>query len=130
MKKRLIFLMLLSLSLFIPLVVNAAPINISSDILLNAYLSTGGELKLTEDITLTANTAINEDVVLDLNGHTLNLSDKTLIPYAELTIKDTSSEQTGKITSTASFTIQIGGTNNPGSVVLDSGTIDCRGTYL
>ena len=129
MKKIIYILLLLSLSIFIPLVVNASEINISSDILLKAYLSTGGELKLTDDITLTDNTAINEDVVLDLNGHTLDMSDKTLIPYAKLTIKDTSSDKTGKITSTASFTIQIGSTNNPGSVVLDGGTIDCRGSY-
>lgn len=129
MKKKFYLLMLLIISLFIPLVVKAATINISSDILLNAYFSTGGELKLTEDITLTENTTINEDVVLDLNGHTLDMSDKTLVPYAKLTIKDTSSEKTGKITSTASFTIQIGSTNNPGSVVLDGGTIDCRGSY-
>lgn len=114
-----------SIFLFIPFSVRAQEIEVSTDTLLKAYLSTGGEIKLTADITLTANTPVNEDKILNLNGHSLNMSNKTLIPYAKLTIKDTSSEQTGKITGSGTYVIQVGTSSNEGNLILESGTIDC-----
>lgn len=107
----------------------AAAIPVNSALLLEAYLSTGGDLIMTDDITVSKNLFVNTDTVLDLNGHTLNMGAGTLVPYGPLVIKDTSTEQTGKITGTAQFVIQVGSTNNPGSLILNSGTIDRAGRY-
>ena len=109
----------------------AEAVEVSTADELSAYFTSGGEVKLTSDITFSANKTVKADLVLDLNGHTLNMSDKTLVvsSAATLTIKDTSANNDGKITSTASFTIQIGSSTTTGKVVLESGNIDCKGSY-
>ena len=102
----------------------AEAINISNEILLQAYLSTGGELKLTNNISVSQNIDINHNASLDLNGHTLSMDSSTLKSYADFTILDSSSAGTGTITTTtASFAIQIGDNANPGALTLNSGTI-------
>lgn len=108
----------------------ADAIDVSTAEELQSIFSSGGEARLTDDITFTDNTFITSDVILDLNGHTINISDKTLIPYdASLTINDTSASNTGTITSTANFTIQNGTSTKTGSLIINSGTIDCQGAY-
>lgn len=124
MKKKLVWLFLF-LIILLPYRIKADTISITSDILLNAYLSTGGDLRLDADITLTSDTPVNNETTLDLNGHTLSMSDKTLISFGPLTIKDTSSNQTGKITGTATYIIQVGQSSSEGTLILESGTIDC-----
>lgn len=110
--------------------VYAAPVAVDNADALRALFGYGGEIILMDDITIAANTAVRADTDLDLNGHTLSFSDKTLIPYAHLTVRDTSEEQNGKITSTAQFTIQNGGSgDNYGYLTLESGLIDCQGLY-
>lgn len=105
----------------------ASAMDANSEILLSALLSTGGEIRLTADVTLTNNAIVNNDTVLDLNGYTLSMGSKTIVTYADLTIKDDSSAQTGKITNTSSFAIQAGGSNQPGHLILESGTIQAGG---
>lgn len=124
MKKKLVWLFLF-LIVLVPYRINADTISITSDIVLKAYLSTGGDLRLDADITLTSDTPVNNETTLDLNGHTLSMSDKTLIPFGPLTIKDTSSNQSGKITGTATYIIQVGQSSSEGTLILESGTIDC-----
>lgn len=103
----------------------AAPIDVSTEIMLTALLSTGGEIRMTDNITLTKSVGINNDATLDLNGYTLSTGNYTLIPYSEFVVMDSSASQTGKIqgTGAGNFIIQIGGTTDPGSFVLNSGTI-------
>ena len=124
MKKKLVWLFLF-LIIILPYRIKADTISITSDILLNAYLSTGGDLRLDADITLTSDTPVNNETTLDLNGHTLSMSDKSLISYGPLTIKDTSSNQSGKITGTATYIIRVGQSSSEGTLILESGTIDC-----
>ena len=95
------------------------------DSLKKAFASTGGgEAKMTDNITLTGNTAVRADLILDLNGHTLNMSNKTLLAYKNLTVIDSSASKSGKIASTASWVLQIGGSGNIGSFTLKSGTME------
>lgn len=109
---------------------HADSIEVSTAEELQARFSSGGEAKLIDDITLTTDVFVRSDLNLDLNGHTLNISGKTLVPYgAALTVEDSSTEQSGKITSTAAFTIQVGNSATDGSFTLNSGTIDCQGSY-
>lgn len=124
MKKKLVWLFLF-LIILLPYRIKADTISITSDILLKAYLSTGGDLRLDADITLTSDTPVNNETTLDLNGHTLSMSDKSLISYGPLTIKDTSSNQSGKITGTATYIIRVGQSSSEGTLILESGTIDC-----
>lgn len=122
---------MLSISLFFPLqntFAEAAEVSTAEE--LQNYLNSGGEIKLTDNITLTDDTYVRANLILDLNGYTLDMSDSSLIPYeASLTIEDNSSEQTGKITSTNDFTLIVGDNNKTGSLNLNSGTIDCQGAY-
>lgn len=102
---------------------------IDNPIVLQALLSTGGDFIITADMTLSGSVDINNDTILDLNGHTLDLGGNTINSWANFTVKDSSEAQTGAITSTASFTIRIGDPNNTGALILESGTIDCKGSY-
>ena len=104
-------------------------VDVSTETEFKTALSSGGSIKLLNDITVNANVAASKALVIDLNGNTIDMTSKTLLSYSDLTIKDTSEEQTGKIKSTASFVIQIGGTNRVGKLVLDSGTIEATTSY-
>ena len=128
--KKYLKILIVALFVFMPFIsVNAQAINISSPILLKGYLSTGGDLILTSDITLTENVEINNDTTLDLNGYTLDMSNKKITSYADFIVKDSSSEKKGTIKSTSQFTIQVGNSLNDGSFTLKSGTIECNGSY-
>ena len=94
-----------------------------------SYATNGGHVRLQGDITITANTFVRQPLVLDLNGHTINLQGKTLVPYAELTINDTSDSKAGLITGTGSFKIQVGGSTTPGTLVMNAGTIEGNTKY-
>lgn len=108
----------------------AETLDVSTAEELQNIFSSGGDVRLTNDITLANNSFVTSNVILDLNGHTINLTDKTLIPSnASLTINDTSASESGTITSTANFTIQIGTSTTAGELIINSGTIDCQGDY-
>ena len=119
----LVFIMVMMM----PIIVNAETIDVSDSTALKNYLNNGGDIRLVEDITLTANTAVNNDLIIDLNGHTLSMSDKTLIVYSNLTIKD--STNSGSVVSTGSWVMQAGGSGNTGNIILESGTIQGNGSY-
>ena len=129
MKRRILVSLLFLVTLLYVGSVKAEYVSVSTANELRTYFSSGGEVKLESDITFTANTGVNSDVTVDLNGHTINMTNKTMVPYATITFKDTSSEQTGKVTGTGSFVIQIGSTSRTGGVILESGTIEGAGSY-
>ena len=118
-------LFLLLAIVLIPFSVKAQTINVSNETLLKAYLSTGGDLKLTSNITLTSNIDVNVDSVIDLNGYTINTGNYSIISYAALNVKDTSDDSNGKITGTSNYIIKVGSSSAKGSLILDSGNIDC-----
>ena len=122
MKKTIITILLLIL--FIPIVVNAETINISSiEEFVDAVTNTGGELKLESNISLTGNTFIRKDTVLDLNGHTLEVGNYTLVNYSKTELKDTGNG--GKVTGTKGFIIQNGASTPKGATfTITSGTIE------
>ena len=130
-KCKYLLLAILMIGLFFPIYNSfASSIDVSTAEEIQSYFSSGGEIRLANDITLTDNTFVTADTTLDLNGYTLNMSDKTLVPYnALLTIEDNSAEQSGKITGTASFPVQVGTETQSGSFTINSGTIDCQGSY-
>ena len=94
-----------------------------------SYATNGGHVRLQGDITITANTFVRQPLVLDLNGHTINLQANTLVSRAELTIDDTSDSKAGLITGTGSFKIQVGSSAAAGTLILNNGTIEGKTKY-
>lgn len=106
---------------------------VSSADALSAALSTGGNIKLTDNITVDSkqNWNVTEDVVLDLNNHVITSTCAEINNYimavngASLTVTDNSAEKNGKIAATDSsygYGIQLGGTGS--SFTLLKGTIE------
>lgn len=118
-------------TVFLPLCNTFADtIEISTAEEFKSHLTTGGMLKLVDDITLDENAFVSADISLDLNGHTLDMGSNTLVSSgATLTIDDFSSMTTGTITSTADFTIQAGTSTTAGELIINNGIIDCQGAY-
>ena len=125
MKKRMLFIAMAAIMLFVPSVMAAEVNDITS---LKKCLNTGGTCKVTDNIDATTESiiTISKDVNLDLNG-------KTLKALLMVTGKDTvltinSSEAGGKlIGNTASGYSAI--TVDSAKLVLNSGTIVNEGSY-
>ena len=75
------------------------------------------DIKLTNDITIQANTK----VTIDLNGHTLNGTGKSsvIVVNGELTVKDSSGNNSGKITGGVGYASDGG--NGGGAISIESG---------
>ena len=131
MKKKLFFIFLLISAIFIPFKVNAEAVGVTTLEELQTAMATGGEIRLDADINATTAIGFNKAATLDLNGHTLDLTNKTLAVYRKVTIIDSSTNQAGKITSTASFAVQVGHSTiaTSGNLILKGGTIEGRGLY-
>ena len=125
MKKRMLFIAMVAIMLFVPSVMAAEVKDITS---LKECLNTGGACKVIDNIDATteSNVTISKDVNLDLNG-------KTLKALLMVTGKDTvltinSSEAGGKlIGNIASQKSAI--TVDSAKLVLNSGTIVNEGSY-
>lgn len=128
MKKKLLFLALL-IAFLLPISVNAQTFDVSSETLLRAFLSTGGDLRLTSDITLSGEIQVNSDSTLDLNGYTIDTGNNYFSVYANLNIKDSSSTVSGKITGSNDYIIRVGSSSEKGVLTLESGSIDCSSKY-
>lgn len=100
---------------------------------LSTALASGGNIKLTDDIAVctTQGWAITEDVVLDLNGHSITSTYAEANNYimtvngASLTITDNSTPKSGKIAATDpsyGYGIQLKGNNS--NFTLLAGTIE------
>ncbi len=135
MKKFLTFVLVLAMVLSVSSFAMAA--EVADAAALQTAVNDGGDVKLSADITLTETLIIpaGVSVTLDLNGKTISGThgaDYSMIHVlngAELTVKDTSDEQNGKITCAA------GGNNIganvwvEGKLVLESGTIEITGSW-
>ena len=93
-----------------------------------AISSVGGELTpgsyvLNEDVTLTTDLTVpaNAAVTLDLNGNTLRGtgSNSVIVVYGELTVKDSSGNNSGQITGGVGYA--SGGGNGGGAISIESG---------
>ena len=131
MKKKLFFIFLLISAIFIPFKVNAEAVGVTTLEELQTAMAAGGEIRLDADINVTTAIGFNKAATLDLNGHTLDLNNKTLAVYRKVTIIDSSTNQSGKITSTASFAVQVGHSTiaTSGNLIVKGGTIEGRGLY-
>ncbi len=119
MKKIMTLILLL---LVFPVVVNALSVSTESE-LIDALKNTGGEIKVTGNITLTAHLFVKKDSVLDLNGNTINTEAFIVVNQKNLEIKDSGSN--GAITTNNGFAIQNGGSSLKTAVLtLNSGTIN------
>lgn len=107
-----------------PFLAYAESINISEASTLSDNATTGAEMVLTEDITMSQNLIVRADSSIDLNGHTLTLGNTTIASFATLTILDSSEGQSGTIVNSGSFTVQAGSSTKHGTLILESGTID------
>lgn len=88
----------------------------------NRVILPEGEYKLTSNISTTYLIWIDDEAVLDLNGYTWVLNDYSINLNAPLSVYDTSTDKTGKITSNSNATIWI---NNEVAVFsLYSGTVE------
>ncbi|MBR5418720.1 hypothetical protein IK110_00490 [Candidatus Saccharibacteria bacterium] len=94
---------------------------------LKQAMLSGGAYKLDADITMASNYSTTAETSLDLNGHTLNAADKTLVPKAKFTVSD--SQGSGKITGTAQFKIQVGSSATPGEFMLEGGLLEVPSQY-
>ncbi|MBQ3136902.1 MAG: hypothetical protein IJB74_05395 [Clostridia bacterium] len=70
-----------------------------------------GKYKLTGDISTTVYLSVNGEVVLDLNGYTWDLNTCYISVKAPLSVYDTSTDKTGKITSSNFDTIWLNDTD-------------------
>ena len=134
MKKRFLSIMMalcLTLSL-LPATALAADNEVGTAEALATALETGGNIKLIDDITVNTEQdwTITEEVVLDLNGHsitsTYNQSNYFLFTVngGSLTLNDSSKEGTGKIEikdASSSYPLQLTGTGS--RFTMNGGTI-------
>lgn len=114
---------------------------------LQSLVASGGEAKLTSDISLGSHLTFSQPFTLDLNGHTINAQWSKLTISSDVTIDDTSSAKNGRIYDIWATFIGNGGTlthkggrlendystvqfidDETGVMILDGGTVaytDC-----
>ncbi len=121
--KRYKYLIILLLSIFlIPFKVHA--ISTDNYNIISGIASSGGEITLSGDVTASSTLYINADFVLDLNGHTLDMRNyQVVVNMGDLTIKDSSTSKTGKLTYSGTNYFLI----NYMNFTLDGGTLESNG---
>lgn len=88
-----------------------------------------GVITLDGDVTLTSKMSVNQDIVLDLNGHTVTATDSSYFNTIEvnsgktLTIQDSSDTKAGKITDSG----LTGSSFSADGVISSSGTLNLLG---
>lgn len=94
-------------------------------------LLVGGNIRLEKDVIITSPLIMSKLSTLDLNGHTISLGNNYLTITDEVTITDSSSSGSGKITSNANFTVIVGDENTQTNAHLihKGGTIEGLGKY-
>lgn len=90
---------------------------------LKTAIASGGEITLDGEITLneTLEIASDKSVTLDLAGNTLTIPNTGLKVYGSLTVKDSTENSSGKITSSGNV-VEVSGA--AASFTLESGTIE------
>ena len=126
MKKRMLFIAMAAIMLFVPSVMAAEVNDITS---LKECLNTGGTCKVTNNIDATTESevTISKDVNLDLNGKTLKALFMVTGKDTVLTIS--SSEAGGKLIGNTTSSRNSAITVDSAKLVLNSGTIVNEGGY-
>ena len=96
----------------------------------DAFLA-GGNIRLEKDVIITSNLIMSKNSSLDLNGHTISLNDNYIVITNDVTITDSSTNESGKITSNGEFTVYVGTETNHDNAKLThtAGTIEGLGRY-
>ncbi|MBQ6468065.1 MAG: InlB B-repeat-containing protein [Clostridia bacterium] len=101
---------------------------------LTTAITNGEDICLGADISTTSAIYIQKDIVLDLNGHTLNLGNSKLYVLSNSTFKDSSGNDSGKISGTGNYKIYAGlvsaGESYPGTLTVESGTYVTSGNGM
>lgn len=124
MKKILSWLMVLCLVVgMVPLTASAEEIEIKDFSGLKTAFEKGGDIVLGNDVTADESLTLANDknLTIDLNGRTIDMGNKSATISGTLTIRDSSAEQNGEITSSSSG--QLAKIQNGGTMVLASGNI-------
>jgi len=133
MKKLLVFMAMLCAATFgFSKAAFAAGATVDNYADFKSYATNGGEIQLGADITLTGNTFVKQPLTVDLNGHTLTADSnkKMLLLTSTLTVTDSSSDQSGRITGVGNYYLRVGnGASSPGTLVLESGNISSNSSY-
>ena len=133
MKKLLVFMAMLCAAAFgFSKAAFAAGATVDNYADFKSYATNGGEIQLGADIVLTGNTFVKQPLTVDLNGHTLTAdsNSKMLLLTSTLTVTDSSSDQSGRITGAGNYYLRVGnGASSPGTLVLESGNIGSNGSY-
>lgn len=121
--KLLIFTLMAFLVVGFAVNVNAdEPTNVATYDELIAANVDNASIKLTDNITLTDNLFV-KNLSLDLNGYTLETNGKAIVSQGKTTVKDTSSDETGKIENSINGTQIIQTSGSDCNFILESGTI-------
>ena len=96
----------------------------------DAFLA-GGNIRLEKDVIITSNLIMSKNSILDLNGHTISLNDNYMVITNDVTITDSSTNASGKITSNGEFTVYVGTETNHDDAKLThtAGPIEGLGRY-
>ena len=129
MKKVLTFLIILLGAFFLSVSYSHALTEVDSYASLVDGLSSGGDLILTSDVNVTSNINATSDASLNLNGHKIKLNGNTLIIKSNMTIFDGTDNKEGSIEGSVNFPIEVGTSGVNGNLVINSGTINCKGKY-
>ena len=133
MRKLLVWVAILSLATFgFSKATYAEGVPVDNYASLKTSATSGGEVELTADIELASNIFVKNPLTIDLNGHTITASSssKRLIITSELTVKDSSADQNGKITGSGNYYLRVGnGADAPGTLILESGKIESNSSY-
>ncbi len=133
MKKLLVFMaMLCVVALGFSKAAFAAGTTVDNYADFKSYATNGGEIQLGADIVLTGNTFVKQPLTVDLNGHTITAdsNSKMLLLTSTLTVTDSSSNQSGRITGAGNYYLRVGnGASSPGTLILESGNIGSNGSY-
>ena len=98
---------------------------------LSNVATNGGEAVLQNDIIMTGDVIARKDLIIDLNGHTLTNStaNKTIGTIANLTIKDSSPNKTGKYrtdSNNLTYALRCGYSNRSGNCFIESVAIEAN----
>ncbi len=92
--------------------------------------NTGGEAVLQADITMTSDVIVNNDLILDFNGHTIinTTTDSTIDSLANLTFKDSSASKSGKylVPNGNGWAMYCGYSNKKGNCTIEDITIESK----
>lgn len=86
---------------------------------------TSVSVKVVEDFSIDERLTINKNLVIDLNGHTVTATQELTVESANLTIRDTSHNESGKLT--RNDRVINTKANQSATIIIESGTVEGTG---